>query len=76
MTNDNALWNALHKHLPRKTWIAIGDIFVIVQHRIPLDAEDLACVNSQSPRPHWKSNVRRVLHSKRREGTLLSRKSM
>jgi len=76
MTNDGALWIALHEHLPRKTWIALADIYMIVQHRILLDDDDLACVNSRSRRPRWKYNVCRVLHSKQREGTLLSRKSV
>jgi hypothetical protein len=76
MTNDTALWMALNEHLPRKKWIAIADIYIIVQHRVLLDAEDLENVNTRSANPRWKSNVRRVLHSKQEEGTLLRRKSL
>jgi hypothetical protein len=76
MTNDSALWITLHEHLPRKTWVPITDIYTIVQHRIPLDEEDLESRNASSGSPCWKSNVRRVLHSKQREGTLLGRKSL
>lgn len=75
MTNDTALWMALHQHLPRKKWIAIAEIYIIVQHRVLLDAEDLEHVNRRSANPRWKSNVRRILRSKQQEGTLLRRKS-
>lgn len=73
MTNDTALWTALHAHLPRKTWVPIGDIYLIVQHRILLDSEDLGYRTTHSSSPRWKFNVRRVLHSKQREGRLLRR---
>ncbi len=76
MTDDSALWTTLHEHLPRKTWVPITEIYTIVQHRIPLDAEDLESRNAASESPCWKSNVRRVLYSKHREGTLLRRKSL
>lgn len=76
MTNDTALWMTLHKHLPRKMWVPIGDIYTIVQHRIRLDAEDLECANTRSTLPRWQCNVRRVLHSKQRKGTLLARSSL
>jgi hypothetical protein len=75
MTNDSILWGTLHRHLPRKRWIPIADIFRIVQHRIPLDTEDLEHVNSHSKIIRWESNVRRILHSKRRDGTISARKS-
>jgi len=75
MTNDSILWTTLRRHIPRRRWIPITDIFRIVQHRIPLDDEDLARVSSHSEVPRWESNVRRILHSKQREGTLSGRKS-
>lgn len=75
MTNDMMLWSTLHEHLPRGKWIAITDIFLIIQQRTLFDAEDLKCVNSRSKAPWWKSNVRRILHNKLKEGTLCSRKT-
>jgi hypothetical protein len=75
MTNDSTLWTTLRRYLPRRRWVPIADIFRIVQHRLPLDNEDLAHVSSHSKVACWQSNVRRVLHSKQREGTLSGRKS-
>jgi hypothetical protein len=74
MTNDAALWTALHAHLPRKTWVPIAEIYGIVQQRISLDEEDLERTGSRSASPRWQTNVRRMLHSKQREGALLRRR--
>jgi len=74
MTDDRTLWTTLHKYLPRRAWIPIADIFLIVQRRVVLDAEDMERVNSRSLTPRWKSNVRRVLRFKQKEGTLTGRK--
>jgi hypothetical protein len=75
MTNDTTLWMTLQKHLPRRRWIAIADIFLIVQHRTRLDAEDMERKSTRSSTPRWKSNVLRILHTKQREGTIAGRKS-
>jgi hypothetical protein len=75
MTNDTTLWTTLQRHLPRRRWIAIADIFLIVQRRTQLDDEDLERISSRSSTPRWKSNVLRILHSKQREGTIAGRKS-
>jgi hypothetical protein len=74
MTDDTTLWTTLRKYVPRKRWIAIADIFLIVQRRTILDTEDLGQTNSRSDVPRWKSNIRRILHSKRREGAVRARK--
>jgi hypothetical protein len=74
MTDDRTLWATLHKHMPRRVWISIAEIFTIVQRRVLLDAEDMDCTASRSHTPRWKSNVRRVLRFKQKEGTLTGRK--
>ena len=47
MTDDGTLWTTLHKYLPRRAWIPIADIFLIIKRRVVLDAEDMARVNSR-----------------------------
>jgi len=74
MTDDRTLWVTLQKHLPRRVWIPIADIFLIVQRGVVLDAEDMERSNSRSLTPRWKSNVRRVLRFKQKEGTITGRK--
>ena len=76
MTNDATLWATLRRHLPRKTWVPIGEIYVIIQRHVPLDDEDLGSRVSAPVSPRWKGNVRRLLRSKHRDGTLMSRVSL
>ncbi len=73
MTDDTALWTALHRHLPRRTWVPITAIYQIVQHNVPLDAEDLVCQGAHLTNPRWQRNVRRILRCKHRDGTLQRR---
>jgi hypothetical protein len=73
MTDDNTLWKTLQKYIPRKQWLALTEILVIVQRRTKLDTDDLELAK-RSGTPHWKSNVRRVLHSKLRQGWVRARK--
>ena len=75
MTNDTTLWSTLDKYVPRGKWVAIADIFLIIQQCTLLDAEDLKRVGFHPGSPWWQSNVRRVLHRKKREGALASRVS-
>lgn len=75
MTNDTTLWTMLRKHLPRREWISTVEIFRILRPRIPLDAEDMQRMGVRSRTLRWEFNVRRVLHSKQREGTLSARES-
>jgi len=76
MTKDAALWATLREHLPRKSWVSIEDIYQIVERNVSLDADDLGCNGVESARPRWKRNVRRLLHSKQKDGTLMSRSSL
>jgi hypothetical protein len=73
MTNDNALWKILQRYIPRKKWMALTEIFLIVQGRTRLDTEDLERTK-RSGKPHWKSNVSRILRSKQRDGSIRVRK--
>jgi hypothetical protein len=75
MTQDTILRETLTKHLPRRRWIPIADIYTIVERRMLLDAEDRTCSGSRRPDPRWHTNVRRILNRMRREGRLLSRTS-
>jgi hypothetical protein len=75
MTQDTILRETLTRHLPRRIWVPITDIYTLVERRMSLDAEDRVCCGSHSLIPHWQRNVRRVLHRMNREGRLLSRRS-
>ena len=75
MTQDTILRETLTKHMPRRRWIPIADIYTLVEHRMLLDAEDRTASGNHRLDPRWHTNVRRVLHRMHREGRLLSRAS-
>ena len=76
MTQDTNLRETLTRHLPRRRWIPLKEIYTLVERRMLLDAEDRVCCGSRVSIPRWQRNVRRVLHCMHREGRLLSRASM
>jgi len=76
MTQDTILRETITRHLPRRKWIPIKEIYTLVERQMSLDAEDRACCSNRVSLPRWQRNVRRVLHRMHREGRLLSRASM
>jgi len=72
MTGQVAIWNIMRKHIPRKQWISIGEIFAIVESRSDLDNEDLEINSMHIPR--WKFTVRRALMDKKRAGFVQGRR--
>ncbi len=75
MTNDTILRETLQRHMPRRQWITIAEIYSLVEHCMALDNEDLRCATHGTPVPRWHANVRRVLYHMRREGRVMSRVS-
>jgi hypothetical protein len=74
MTDNATIWKALQKYLPKKTWIPLSDILVTVRTRLILDQQDLERRGSRTGAPRWESNVRRLLRTKARTGSLRARK--
>ncbi len=74
MTDNTTIWNTLQKHVPKREWISLSEIFTVVQARILLDAEDLDRASSRSKTPRWEANVRRLLQLKVHTGFVRSRK--
>ena len=76
MTDNAIIWDALQKFLPKRIWIPLPDILATVQARIRLDQEDLDRSGSRSGKPRWETNVRRLLRTKARAGSLRARKGV
>lgn len=74
MTDNTKIWNTLQKHVPKRKWIPLSEIFSLVQARILLDAEDLGRASSRSVTPRWETNVRRLLRLKVHTGIVRCRK--
>ena len=75
MTDNATIWKAMKTYLPKRTWIPLTDILDTVRTRVPLDQEDLDSCGSRSGSPRWESNVRRMLRTQARTGSLRTRKS-
>jgi hypothetical protein len=75
MTNSAIIWKTLQERLPKHTWMPIAEVYAAVENYVQLDAEDLENVHPSSPRPRWKSNVRRLLRQKKESGTIRHRRS-
>jgi hypothetical protein len=76
MTDAKTIWGILQRHLPRRTWIPLAEIFSTVEVHVVLDEEDKASGGSRSGRPMWKSNVQRLLRIQERAGTIRARKPL
>lgn len=74
MTDSVTLWTAFKEHLPKRTWIPLAEVFAVVQDHVDLDAEDLEPTRVLSDTPRWKSNVRRLLRTKKQSGSLRARR--
>jgi hypothetical protein len=75
MTDNRIFRETLQRHLPRRQWITIADIYSLVERHMPLDNEDRLCAGHITTVPRWHTNVRRVLYGMRREGRVMSRVS-
>ncbi len=74
VTDNTTIWNTLQKHVPKRKWISLSEIFAIIQARVLLDAEDLGPASPHSGTPRWHANVRRLLRVKVQTGNVRSRK--
>jgi hypothetical protein len=74
MTDDFTIWRTLEAHVPKGTWIPMVEIQAIVRCRVVLDNEDLERGRVLAGPPQWESNLRRLLRTKARAGTIRSRK--
>jgi len=74
LTDNATLWQALQKHVPKKTWIPMSDILATLRSCVLLDQEDLEHRHSSSGALRWESNVRRLLRDKTRTGRIRARK--
>jgi hypothetical protein len=72
MTDNGTMWRTLQEHMPKRTWIHVGEVYETIEAEIRLDADDLAA--HPIGMPHWKSNLRTLLRQKQASGGVLSRK--
>ncbi len=76
MTDNATIWKTLQKYVPKKRWIPLQEVVATVRSRLVLDREDLERRGSTSGLARWESNLRQLLRSKARIGSIRSRKGI
>jgi len=67
MTRLPEIWDCIINNLPKGQWIALEDIYDLIEKNVVLDEEDYEWQSPSSDIPKWKRNVRNVLQY--RKGT-------
>jgi hypothetical protein len=70
MTHLPEIWDCIRNDLPKGRWIALGDIYSLIEKNINLDEEDYEWQSPTSDIPKWKRNVRNVLQYRKRTGEI------
>lgn len=70
MTNLPVIWECINKNMPRGEWVALDDIYTLVEKNIELDNEDYEWQSPTSDIPKWKRNVRNVLQYRKKTGEI------
>ncbi len=70
MTRLPEIWHCILANMPRGSWIALDDIYTLVEQNLSLDAEDYEWQSPTSDIPKWRRNVRNVLQYRKRTGDI------
>jgi len=70
MTHHDEIWDCIKKCMPRRRWVKLRDIYILVNEELRLDREDLEPEAPSSRIPKWKRNVRNVLQLRKRSGEI------
>jgi len=70
MTHLPEIWSCILKYLPRRQWVSLEDIYLLVETHLTLDKEDIEPQSPTSSIPKWKRNVRNVLQYRKRNGEI------
>ena len=70
MTHLPEIWDCIRGNLLKGQWIALEDIYELVEANIDLDEEDYEGQSPSSDIPKWKRNVRNVLQYRKRTGEI------
>jgi hypothetical protein len=66
MTTLPEIWQCLTTSMPQGRWLALSEIYQLIENNIKLDKDDY---NGQSPNseiPKWQRNVRNVLQYRKK----------
>ena len=67
MIHASEIWEIIEEKMPRGRWIALQEIYRLVENHGNLDSDDYESEFDESSVPKWKRNVRNVLQQKKRK---------
>jgi hypothetical protein len=70
MTHLPEIWDCIVSNLPKSRWVALNDIYTLIERNFNLDTEDYEWQSPSSEVPKWKRNVRNVLQYRKRTGEI------
>ena len=70
MTHLPEIWNCIKNGLPKCQWVALDNIYRLIENTLNLDKEDCEWQSPSSDIPKWKRNVRNVLQYRKNTGEI------
>ena len=70
MTHLPEIWDCIKNRMPKGQWVALADIYHLVENTLDLDKEDHECQSPSSDIPKWKRNVRNILQYRKNTGEI------
>ena len=64
------IWNCIKNGLPKGQWVALDDIYRLIENTLNLDKEDYEWQSPSLGIPKWKRNVRNVLQYRKNTGEM------
>lgn len=70
MTHLPEIWECIKNRIPKGEWVALNDIYHLIESTLKLDKEDYEWQSPISDIPKWKRNVRNVLQYRKKTGDI------
>ena len=70
MTHLPEIWDCIKNRMPKGQWVALDDIYNLVENTLDLDKEDHEWQSPSSDIPKWKRNVRNILQYRKNTGEI------
>ncbi len=70
MTHLPEIWDCIRNNLQKGQWIALEDIYELIEKYVNLDEKDYEWQSPSSGIPKWKRNVRNVLQYRKGTGEI------
>ena len=70
MIHSPEIWDYIRSKLPKGQWVALEEIYRLIERNLHLDDENHEWQSPSSEVPKWKRNVRNVLQYRKKSGEI------